>query len=60
MSIHHITNEMVKNRPYFKNSKTWKQLTELFEDTDNIMVAHNAMFPCNTASFGIHLVQSWI
>ena len=44
MSIHHITNEMVKNKPPFKNSKTWKKLTELFEDSDNIMVAHNAMF----------------
>ena len=44
MSIHHITNEMVRNKPPFKNSKTWKKLTELFEDTDNIMVAHNAMF----------------
>jgi DNA polymerase III epsilon subunit-like protein len=44
MSIHHITNEMVMNKPPFKNSRTWKKLTELFEDTDNVMVAHNAMF----------------
>lgn len=44
MSIHHITNEMVRNKPPFKNSSTWKKLTELFEDTDNVMVAHNAMF----------------
>ena len=44
MSIHHITNEMVRNKPPFKNSMTWKKLTELFKDSDNIMVAHNAMF----------------
>jgi DNA polymerase III epsilon subunit-like protein len=44
MSIHHITNEMVKNKPPFKNSKTWKKLTELFEDADSVMVAHNAIF----------------
>lgn len=44
MSIHHITNEMVRNKPPFENSKTWTKLTELFADTSNIMVAHNAMF----------------
>lgn len=44
MSIHHITNEMVRNRPPFKHSKTWKALTELFADASNIMVAHNAVF----------------
>ena len=44
MSIHHITNEMVMNKPPFKHSKTWTKLTDLFSDTSNIMVAHNAMF----------------
>lgn len=44
MSIHHITNEMVRNKPPFKHSKTWKKLTQLFADTSNVMVAHNAMF----------------
>lgn len=44
MCIHHITNEMVKDKPPFKNSKTWEALTDLFTDTNNIMVAHNAMF----------------
>jgi DNA polymerase III epsilon subunit-like protein len=44
MSVNHITNEMVKDKPQFKNSDAWRSLTELFADTDNIMVAHNAMF----------------
>jgi DNA polymerase III epsilon subunit-like protein len=44
MSIHHITNEMVMDKPPFKDSKTWKTLTSLFADTSNIMVAHNAKF----------------
>ena len=44
MCIHHITNEMVNDKPPFKHSNTWTKLTELFADTNNIMVAHNAMF----------------
>jgi exodeoxyribonuclease X len=44
MCVHHITNEMVGKKPLFKNSETWKILTELFADTNNVMVAHNAMF----------------
>ena len=44
MCVHHITNEMVKNKPPFTNSKTWRTLTELLVDTSNIMVAHNAVF----------------
>jgi DNA polymerase III epsilon subunit-like protein len=44
MSVNHITNEMVKDKPQFKNSDAWRSLIELFADTDNIMVAHNAMF----------------
>jgi exodeoxyribonuclease X len=44
MSIHHITNEMVKAKPQFKNSEAWSTLTNLFADTSNIMIAHNAKF----------------
>ena len=44
MNVHHITNEMVKNKPPFKHSTTWTKFTELFADASNIMVVHNAMF----------------
>ena len=44
MCVHHITNEMVNDKPPFKHSNTWRTLTDLFADTSNIMVAHNAMF----------------
>jgi exodeoxyribonuclease X len=44
MCVHHITNEMVNDKPPFTNSKTWRTLTELLADTSNIMVAHNAVF----------------
>lgn len=44
MSIHHISNEMVKDKPPFKNSDAWKKLQELIADENNIIVAHNAKF----------------
>lgn len=44
MAVHHITNEMVKNRPAFKQSDMWRQLRALTDDTNNAVVAHNAQF----------------
>ena len=44
MSIHHITNEMVQDKPPFLNSRTWSRLQELLDIDDNVMVAHNASF----------------
>jgi len=44
MSIHHITNEMVKAKPQFKNSEAWRKLYELIVDSSKIIVAHNAKF----------------
>ena len=44
MSIHHITNEMVKDKPRFKNSNAWIKLQELVDNESNIIVAHNAKF----------------
>ncbi len=34
MSIHHITNEMVQDKPSFHNSDTWKQLQELLNEDE--------------------------
>lgn len=42
MSIHHITEEMVKDKPLFENSDVQKSLCEKMHD--HIVVAHNAPF----------------
>ena len=44
MAIHHITNEMVADKPKFKGSDTHKKLQLLFADPDSVLVAHNAKF----------------
>ena len=44
MSVHHITNEMVRDKPAFKGSDAWNTLQELLKSERNIMVAHNAAF----------------
>lgn len=42
MAIHHITEEMVANKPMFQGSESQLKLKKLLED--NILVAHNAPF----------------
>ena len=44
MAIHHITNEMVADKPKFRGSDLHRKLQLLFADPGNIMVAHNAKF----------------
>jgi exodeoxyribonuclease X len=44
MSVHHITNDAVKDKPPFRHSVTWKKLRDIFESDGNILVAHNAVF----------------
>jgi DNA polymerase III epsilon subunit-like protein len=44
MTVHHITNEMVRDKPAFRDSDTWKKLRDLVVPNTNIMVAHNAAF----------------
>ena len=44
MVIHHITNEMVTDKPKFKGSDAHKKLQIMFADPDAVMVAHNAKF----------------
>ena len=48
MSIHHITNEMVADKPPFKGSDASKKLQVLFANDDSILVAHNAKFKGQT------------
>lgn len=43
-AVHHITNEMVKDKPSFTDSPEFKTIKELFEDKDSILVAHNMCF----------------
>ena len=47
MSIHHITNEMVENKPAFKDSPEYQRLVSLLSGDKNILVAHNAKFDVN-------------
>lgn len=42
MSITHITNEMVADKPPFSHSQLYKKLEELL--ADHILIAHNALF----------------
>ena len=44
MTVHHITNEMVLEKPPFRDSDTWRQLQDLMSSNTNVMVAHNAAF----------------
>lgn len=42
MAVHHITNEMVYDKPFFVESKEKKELEKLRED--HVFIAHNAKF----------------
>jgi len=44
MAVHHITNEMVQDKPVFRGSDAWNQLQDLITSDSNVMVAHNAAF----------------
>jgi DNA polymerase III epsilon subunit-like protein len=44
MAVHHITNEMVGDKPPFRDSAVYHQLSDLISDDNNIVVAHNARF----------------
>ncbi|MCD6433634.1 MAG: 3'-5' exonuclease [Sulfurimonas sp.] len=42
-SIHHITNEMIKNKPIFKESEAYNFL-QLHNSEDSTLIAHNVKF----------------
>ena len=44
MTVHHITNEMVQDKPPFRDSDTWRKLQDLVNSDGNVMIAHNAAF----------------
>lgn len=44
MMVHGITNKMVADRPYFDKSPEYKTIKALFEDPNNLFIAHNAAF----------------
>jgi exodeoxyribonuclease X len=44
MTVHHITNEMVLDKPSFRGSDAWNQLQDLLKSDSNVMVAHSAVF----------------
>ena len=43
-AITHITNRMVADKENFKESKDYKNIKDLFEDKNSVVVAHNAKF----------------
>ncbi len=43
-AVHHISNEMVKDKPAFKDSDDFQTIKELFEHSESVIVAHNMSF----------------
>ncbi len=44
MSVHHITEKMIADKPLFVDSPAYSEIKNLFEDENTIVVAHNAKF----------------
>jgi len=43
-AVHHITNQMLEDKPSFSESGDLPKIKKLFEDKDSVVVAHNAPF----------------
>ncbi|MES2315457.1 MAG: exonuclease domain-containing protein [Patescibacteria group bacterium] len=43
-AVHHISNQMVEDRPAFVNSDDFNIIKKMFEDTNSTLVAHNMPF----------------
>ncbi|HEY4477979.1 MAG TPA: exonuclease domain-containing protein [Candidatus Paceibacterota bacterium] len=43
-AVHHISNKMLDGKPSFQESPDSKKIKTLFEDTNSVVVAHNAPF----------------
>ena len=44
MSITHITDKMLADKPAFEGSAMQKELQEIFSDSDSVLVCHNAAY----------------
>lgn len=43
-AVHHISNKMIEGKEKFSESKDYLKIKELFENPNNVVVAHNAPF----------------
>ncbi len=43
-AVHHITNKMILGKEIFQESQDYQKIKNLFGDSNNIAVAHNAIF----------------
>jgi DNA polymerase III epsilon subunit-like protein len=43
-AVHHISNKMVLDKDKFQESKDYSKIKDLFENPNNVVVAHNAPF----------------
>lgn len=43
-AVHHISNKMVENKKSFQETEDKEKIKEIFENKENILVAHNAPF----------------
>ncbi len=43
-AVHHISNEMVKDKPAFTSAEEFEKIKTMFEDMDSVLVAHNMPF----------------
>lgn len=43
-AVHHISNKMIEDKPTFHESPDHHMIKDLFENPDNVVVAHNATF----------------
>ncbi len=43
-AVNHITNKMVEDKPYFRESAEFSQIKKMFESPGSMVVAHNAVF----------------
>ncbi len=43
-AVHHISNKMIADKPAFSESEDKEKIKSLFEDSNSILIAHNAPF----------------